>query len=93
MTSSKCQPRITPYLAVIGQENKMDTILKKLDDLQDLLRDLEDFLEVQRDSEFVEFLSDYWKECLVGSVIAGFALYQGNSYLTVFNFTFIIFSS
>ena len=62
----------------------MDTILKKLDDLQDLLRDLEDFLEVQRDSEFVEFLSDYWKECLVGSVIAGFALYKVNSYLTVF---------
>ena len=83
LTVSKCQRRITPYLVVIGQENKMDTLLKKLDTLQDLLRDLEDFLELQRDSEFVEFLSDYWKECLAGTVIAGFALYQGNSYLTV----------
>ena len=62
---------------------KMDFALKKLDDVQDLLRDLEDFLEVQRDNEWIEFLSDYWKECLVGSVIAGIALYQGNAYLTV----------
>ena len=69
----------------------MDTILKRLDDLQDLLRDLEDYLEVNRDNEIVEFLTDNWKECLFGSVVLGFVLYSGHSYYVVsleFNFEY-----
>ena len=61
----------------------MDTILKRLDDLQDLLRDLEDFIEVNRDNEIVEFLTDNWKECLFGSVVLGAALFGGHWYYVV----------
>ena len=61
----------------------MDIILKKLDDVQDLLRDLEDFLEAQRDNEVIEFLTENWKECLFGGLVVGFAIYKGRSYYMV----------
>ena len=61
----------------------MDFLLKKLDELQEALYDLEDFLESHRESEVLEFVSDHWKECLMGGLVTFFALYQGRSYITV----------
>jgi hypothetical protein len=62
---------------------KMDYVLRKLDELQEALYDLEDFLENNRENEVLEFVSDHWKECLMGGVITFFALYQGRSFITV----------
>ena len=61
----------------------MDYVLRKLDELQEALYDLEDFLENNRENEVLEFVSDHWKECLMGGVITFFALYQGRSFITV----------
>ena len=61
----------------------MDTILRKLDDLQEILYDLEDFLEDHRDNEVLEFLSEHWKECLAASLAIGFGLYQANVHFKV----------
>ena len=66
----------------------MDFLLKKLDELQEALYDLEDFLESHRESEVLEFVSDHWKECLMGGLVTFFALYQGRSYITVSFFLF-----
>ena len=55
----------------------MDAILRNLDKLQGTLYDLEEYLETHRDNEVIEFLSDHWKECLLGVALAGFAIYKG----------------
>ena len=60
----------------------MDYVLRKLDELQEALYDLEDFLENNRENEVLEFVSDHWKECLMGGFITFFALYQGRSFIT-----------
>ena len=62
---------------------KMDYVLRKLDELQEALYDLEDFLENNRENEVLEFVSDHWKECLLGGLVTFFALYQGRSFITV----------
>ena len=61
----------------------MDFTLRKLDDLQEILYELEDFLQSHRDNEVLEFLSDNWKECLLGGIVAAVALYHGHSYYIV----------
>ena len=71
------------YSSMRSKTEKMDYVLRKLDELQEALYDLEDFLENNRENEVLEFVSDHWKECLMGGVITFFALYQGRSFITV----------
>ena len=59
----------------------MDAILKFLDDCQERLYDLEDFLESLKDNQYVELLSDHWKECALGGLVAYLAYAQGKSYI------------
>lgn len=61
----------------------MDFLLRKVENLQELLYDLEEFLESQRDNDIVEFVSDHWKECLLGAFFATGALYLGHSHMMV----------
>jgi hypothetical protein len=61
----------------------MDTILKRLDDCQEYLYDLEEYLDGYKDHEVVEFLSDHWKECLVGSIAVYFAMTNAKSFIQV----------
>ena len=61
---------------------EMDFVLRKLDELQEALYDLEDFLESHRENEVLEFVSDHWKECLLGGLVTFLALYQGCTFIT-----------
>lgn len=57
--------------------------MKRLDDCQEYLYDLEEYLDGYKDHEVVEFLSDHWKECLVGSIAVYFAMTNAKSFIQV----------
>ena len=61
----------------------MDTLLRQLDGLQGKLYDLEEFLEIHRDNEVLEFLSEHWKECIFGGILVGFGVYKVHSKMIV----------
>lgn len=61
----------------------MDFLLRKVEYLQEALYDLEEFLESNRDNDIVEFVSDHWKECLLGAIVASGALYLCHSNMVV----------
>ena len=61
----------------------MDRLLRQLDTIQEFLYNVEDFLENCKDNEVVEFLSDYWKECLLGSIGTYLVVSYSSNYLTV----------
>ena len=61
----------------------MDSILRQLDTLQELLYSVEEFLEDCKENEVIEFLSDHWKECILGGIGAYFAISYSTNYVMV----------
>ena len=67
----------------------MDSLLKQLDTLQELLYSVEEFLEDCKENEVIEFLSDHWKECILGGIGAYFAISYSTNYVMVRNITIL----
>ena len=61
----------------------MDSLLRQLDTLQELLYSVEEFLEDCKENEVIEFLSDHWKECILGGIGAYFAISYSTNYVMV----------